>query len=306
MAERYFLYPTTDGIYLVVWDVERRQVVGQLSGHDKDIDLVAARGSLAVSYQESGPVRARVWNLEMMRCTATLPDGPNGTYALSACCMEGKVLLGRGRGIIKVWDVAAGAPVALADLEGYVGGVNDIKAGAEGNMVLSGSNDSTVRLWDMRTYDGRCVRTMEGHSDSVWSVDMDGYCRTAVSGSVDKTVKLWDLGSGQCLETYDGHDHTNEVPDVELHGVLDVVMHESGNSFLSSARYYGSDGTNNTVSALAVGSAEAVMRADMASSCVPHAVYNRLFASRDLLAVAFCSISFNQLNLYIWNQSVPI
>ena len=305
MAERYFLYPTTDAVSLVVWDVERQQVVGQLEGHDKDIDLVAASGSLAVSCQDSGPVRARVWNLETTQCTASLPRGLNNVNTFSACCMEGKVLLGQGDGIIKVWDVAASAPVALANLEGHAIGVQDIKAASAGSMVLTGSNDKTVLLWDLRTGSG-CVRTMEGHSSSVWSVDMDGHCRTAASGSKDKTVKLWDLGSGRCLETFEGHDHTNVVPDVGLHGAQDVVMHESGSSFLSSARYYGSDGTNNTVSAWAVGSAEAVMRADMAASCVSLAVYNRLFASSDLSTVAFCSIGYNQLYLSIWNQSVPI
>ena len=306
MAERYFLYPTTDGISLVVWDVERQQVVGHLVGHDKYIVLVAARGSLAVSYQESGPIRARVWNLETMQCTATLPDGPNGTYAKAECSMEGKVLLGRERGVIKVWDVAAGAPVALADLEGHAGWVNDIQVGAAGNMVLSGSNDNTAQLWDLRTNDGRCVRTMEGHSDSVRSVDMDGHYRTAVSGSDDKTVKLWDLGSGRCVETYDGHDHTNVVPGVELYGVIDVVMHESGSSFLSSGHYYGSMGNNNTVSAWATGSSEAILRADMASSCVPLSVYNRLFSTRDFSTVAFCSIGYKQLKLSVWNQGMHI
>jgi len=56
----------------------------------------------------------------------------------------------------------------------------------------------------------------------VSSVSMDSACKTAVSGSLDKTAKLWDLGSGQCIETY---DHGQEV--------YDVMMNESGSSFLS-------------------------------------------------------------------------
>ena len=65
MTEHYFLYPTTDLLSLVVWDMERQHPLGQLEGHDGEIKAVAARGSLAVSYQDNyqdDPVRARVWN----------------------------------------------------------------------------------------------------------------------------------------------------------------------------------------------------------------------------------------------------
>ena len=62
MTEQVFLYPTADSLSLVVWDMERQLALGQLEGHDDVIRVVAARGSLAVSCQHSGPVRARVWN----------------------------------------------------------------------------------------------------------------------------------------------------------------------------------------------------------------------------------------------------
>ena len=284
MAAGFFLHPTADLKSLVVWDMERQQVLGQLEGHDGELKVVAAREILAVTYQDeygAGPVRARVWNLETMQCSATLPIGIAKT--LSACCMEGKVLMGQNIGIIQMWDVAASAPIALVDLTGHSSGVYDVKASAAGSMVLSGSDDTTVLLWDLRTA-SKCVRTMEGHSLQVQSVDMDGHCRTAVSGSCDKTVKLWDLGSGRCMETYQDGDS------------VDVVMHESGGSFLS----YVDAACNNIVNARAVGSTRAVMRAGMVSSCVPNVVCNRLLASKDLSTIAFCSISTSQLRLSVW------
>ena len=281
MAEPFFLYPTANSKSLVVWDMERQQMLGRLEGHDNEINMVAAKGSLAISSQDD-PGIARVWNLETMQCTATLPA--DDTDTTTVCCMDGRALLGLSSGIIRLWDVAASAPAALADLEGHTSVVHDIKTTmAARNMALSGSDDKTVRLWDLRT-GSKCVRTMEGHSWGVLSVDMDGHCRTAVSGSMDKTVKLWDLGSGRCMETYEGPTNMTK----------DVVMHESGSSFLSS------EYSSKIVCAWAVGSTRAVMRADMASSCVPNTTVHRLFASRDFSTVSFCSVSRSQLGLSVW------
>ena len=294
MAGSYILYPAADRQSLVVWDMERQQPLGQLEGHDDgEIKMVAAKGSLAVSCTGSNTFRARVWNLETMRCAATLPRGLNHSKTSSACCTDGRVILGQYNGVFNLWDVAASTPVVLAPWVEHSSAVRDIKAADSGIMVLTGSDDKTVRLWDMRTRDGRAVRTMVGHSLGVWSVDMDGHCRTAVSGSEDRTVKLWDLGSGDCLGTYKGHDNSPEV--------LDVVMHESGSSFLSCGRSYNNDGPSSTVNAWAVGSSEAIMEADMAvSACMPDSSTNRLFASRDLSAVAFCSITDFELELCVW------
>ena len=295
MTGSYFLYPTGDFKSLVVWDMERQHTLGQLVGHDDTIQIVAARGRLAVSSQSTGPVRARVWNLETMQCTATLPDGgANGTVSWSACCMEGKVLLGQDDGGVMLWDIAASAPVALAGLEGHNSVVRDIKTtAAAGNMVLSGSDDKTMRLWDLRNC-SRCVRTMEGHDSlCVHSVDMDGHCHTAVSGTWDNAVRLWDLGSGRCMETHTTHDDLGAL-------VRDVVMHESGGIFLSSDYIPVSDEDGGIVNAWAVGSTRAVMRADMASCCVPSSDAYRLFANGDFSTVAYCSMSSSRLGLSVW------
>ena len=262
-----------------MWSMDSQTELGRLVGHDRKIAAVAARGNLAVSSQGGGP--PRLWNLEAMQCTATLPDMPGVPDTYSACCMEGKVLLGSDDGPIKLWDIATSAPVALPDLEGHTDAIFDIKVSM--SMVLSGSADDLVRLWDLRT--GKCVRTMAGHRGGVPSVDMDTHCRTAVSGGGkgDTTVRLWDLGSGRCSAAYEGHSSE----------VRDVVLHESGSSFLSS-------GDDHIVNAWAVGSSKANMRADFTSLLGNKT--SRLFASKDLSKVAYCCINTGRkkLELRLW------
>ena len=257
--------------------MDSQKELGRLVGHDKQISAVAAKGTIAVSAQDDGP--HRLWNLETMVCTATLTCASS---MQSACCMEGRVLLGSVDGPIKLWDIAASALVALPDLEGHTDMLLSIKAST--STVLSGSLDRSVRLWDLRT--GTCVRTMEGHTDGVCSVDIDGGCRTAISGSLDKTVRLWDLGSGRCSATLEGHSSL----------VRDVVMHESGSSFLSSGR------DDFIVNAWAVDSRQASMRADLKALSLSGNSCSRLFASRDLSTVAYCCFNTGnqKLEFRLW------
>ena len=269
MADSLFIYPGPDSS-LVVWDMGRQKELGVLVGHDQQIHAVAARGNLALSAQDNGP--PRVWNLETLQCTAMLPTV---SHVFSARCTEDRGMLGLFAGPIKLWDIAASAPIPLPDLAGHTGMVLSIKATA--NTVLSGSNDRTLRLWDLRT--GTCVRTMAGHTDAVVTADMDEHCRTAVSGSRDKLVKLWDLGSGRCTATFEGHSST----------VRDVVMHESERSFLSSGV------RDCMVSAWAVGSDEASMRADLNAFTLPDYRFSHMFASRDLSKVAYCCLTAKEL-----------
>ena len=271
-----FIHPGADNS-LVVWNMDSQKELGRLVGHDKQITAVAAKGSLAVSTQADGPTR--LWNLETMHCTTTLPDPISAAYA---CYMEGKMLIGSAHGPIKLWDAATSAPVALPGLEGHNSAVYCIKASA--NTVLSSSADKTVRLWDLRTV-GKCVRTMEGHTGIVYSVDMDRNCRTAVSGSKDTRVRLWDLGSGRCSATFEGHSSE----------VRDVMMHESGDNFLCSD-------IDLTVNAWAVGSSKAIMRVDLKAFFLPRKWMSRFFASRDLSTVAHCGINTGtgQLELRLW------
>ena len=276
-----FFHSGLEAASVVVWNMDNRQEVGRLEGHDEEaFRIIAARGNIAVSNHDGGP---RLWNLQTLQCTATAPAADmEGDYVNTASITGSKLLQGyEGDHGIKVWDIAAAEPIALADLEGHTDGVGCIKSSAV--TALSGSGDATMRLWDLRT--SKCVRTMEGHTGTVYSVDMDGQCVKAVSGSFDESVKLWDLGSGRCMETYEGL--TNSP-------LGKVVMHESGKSFLSS------DQRDYIVRTWAVGSTKARMTADFSASFPPDGI-SHLFASRDLSRVAYCCISPDRrLELRYW------
>ena len=141
-----FFHSGLEAASVVVWNMDNRQEVGRLEGHDEEaFRIIAARGNIAVSNHDGGP---RLWNLQTLQCTATAPAADmEGDYVNTASITGSKLLQGyEGDHGIKVWDIAAAEPIALADLEGHTDGVGCIKSSAV--TALSGSGDETMRLWD--------------------------------------------------------------------------------------------------------------------------------------------------------------
>ena len=287
MTERLFLYPAMDGTdSVVVWDMDSQQAVGRLHVGDAEaIYTTTAKGNFAISSYGEG-VESRLWNLETFQCVATLPTGP-GDEAYAPCLSESRAILANDDRI-KVWDIAASAPVFLYELDGHTDDITDIKASDSGDMAISCSWDGTARLWDLRT--GEAVRTLAGHVDVIFCVDMDGDGRTAVSGGGDTTAKLWDLGSGRCVETYEGHTGS----------IQNIVMRKLPAGRSSSPSFLSSSYDDYFVNAWAVGSTKAVWRADMASAGLPDTDRHRMFANRDLSLIALCCIGTKELDFRAW------
>ena len=272
MSDRLVLFPHSK-TSSAVWDMEDDRCLGVLDGHNSGICWASINNieKAAVTVGDADRIDVhsiKIWNLETVQCTSNLTT--TSYLPPAAMLLKDRLLLGSEDGFIKVWDIGGSTPVALMDLEGHTYNVLSIDALDSSNIALSGSRDESLRLWDLRT--GQCVRVMEGHAGWVSSVSMDSACKTAVSGSDDETVKLWDLGSGQCIKTYE-------------HGlaVCDVMMHESGSSFLSCG--YCCD---VKAWATASGSNQLLLDADL-GKVFPDLLHSMHFAaSRDLSKVAAC------------------
>ncbi|MFC1707227.1 WD40 repeat domain-containing protein, partial [Planctomycetota bacterium] len=128
---------------------------------------------------------------------------PN-SVALSA---DGHLALtGGDDGVIRLWDVAAGA--CLRTLTGHKAAAYGVALSANGRIGLSGGADRTLKVW--KVMEGTCTRTLEGHEGVVHSVALSGNARFGLSGGADWTVRLWDLSQGTCLSTLTGHSRNVE------------------------------------------------------------------------------------------------
>ena len=276
MSDRLVLYPH-NGTSKAVWDMEDDRSLGLLEGHTSQVRWASINKNTAVTIADrvNEACAVQIWSLETMQCTANL-----SATSWASSLLKDRLVLGSDGGPIKVWDIGGSTPMALMDLQGHTFDTYSIDASDSSNVALSGSMDHSLCLWDLRT--GQCVRIMEGHEGDVYSVSMDSACKTAVSGSDGMAVKLWDLGSGQCIETF---DHGQEV--------YDVMMHESGGSFLSVG--------GGVVKAWATASGpDRLLDADLSALCNPFVFFGA--ASRDLSRVGVCfwNPEGEKIGLSVW------
>ena len=289
MSDKLAIFPhgTTS---TAVWDVEENRSAGVLEGSVFPIEYAVINdcGTVAATFEqivatvaaadiepddvEVGlPLAVKIWSLDTMQSKADLTS-----TCTSAKLLKKHLIIAPWEGPVKVWDIGGSAPVALMDLPHT--GVRAIDATDESNMVLCSGDPYRICLWDLRS--GQCARVLSEEPNNAYiarpmTISMDSASRKAVSGSWDRKINLWDLGSGRCIKTYQ-------------HGgvVRDVMMHETGGSFLSVG-YSATFKAWNTSS----GSDQPLLEANISSLLGTPDIddtFVRAAASRDLSRVALC------------------
>ena len=171
---------------------------------------------------------ARVWDLAATTATTTaggaaaggssaclvreLDGGPRAApLHAAALCSSGRTAATAGSdGLLRLWDVEAGACVAA--LSAHSGaGVRALALSADGGVALTGGEDFGAVAWDVRRL--RPTAVLAGHSGWVVSVALvpspssppGGAIRRALTASHDGTARVWELRSGACAHVLEGH-----------------------------------------------------------------------------------------------------
>ncbi|KAG8935564.1 hypothetical protein FRC00_010896 [Tulasnella sp. 408] len=151
-----------------------------------------------LSQMKHGPQKsawsALLWSRSISSATNSIAFSPDGKTLAS----------GSSDGTIRLWDIAAGAPVG-EPLKGHTSFVLSVAFSPDGKTLASGSSDETIRLWDVAA--GVPVgEPLKGHTDWVRSVAFSPDGKTLASGSRDETIRLWDVAAGAPVgEPLKGH-----------------------------------------------------------------------------------------------------
>ncbi len=173
-----------------LWDLETGVLIGELAGHDPELQLQAAvfspDGRLAATASED--TTAIIWDLasqsiihrlegheKIVFDVAFSPDGKT----LASASFDNRVIL---------WDVATGEQIST--LEGHKDYVFDVAFNNDGTRLLSSSRDQSVILWDVASAEPLQIYLGEaGRIFSVAFLDEERGISTASTGN----LRQWAL-----------------------------------------------------------------------------------------------------------------
>lgn len=132
---------------LIVWNLEARSQVKNLSNVGMQTAALSADGALAIT----GGYDGALWLWDVDAGTILRSVGGHSCCAHTVQFMPGdrQAVSGGGDFKVRLWDVASGEE--LRSFSGHTGLVSVLAVSDDGKRILSGSFDGTVRIWDVET-----------------------------------------------------------------------------------------------------------------------------------------------------------
>jgi WD40 repeat protein len=186
----------SDDNTIILWDVEAKEQVGQLTGHEDPV--------LSVCFSPDGKLLASgsydntiiLWDVAKGQQMGQSLIGHKADVNSVSFSPDGKLLAsGSDDNTIILWDVATQKQVGQP-LKGHK--YYDVYSvcfspDPDSNLLASGSADKTIILWDVATQ--KQVGQLTGHKGAVLSVCFSSDGKLLASGSGDRTIILWDVAT---------------------------------------------------------------------------------------------------------------
>jgi WD40 repeat protein len=213
--------------------METRQQFGELSGHSREVSVMALSPDGETLASGSWDHTIRLWDVSTALNTGmdsgqqigeTLA-GHGDTVTGVAFSPDGQTLAsGSWDNTIRLWDISTVLDTGVGTVQQIgeplvarkdaLDPVNSLAFSPDGKTLVSGSSvTGAIRVWDVSTMlatgagGGDLIGALVGHEFNVncFAFSPDG--KTLASGSSDGTVRLWDMESGQQIgEALTGHE----------------------------------------------------------------------------------------------------
>jgi RNA polymerase sigma factor (sigma-70 family) len=193
---------------VMLWNVPKGVQLGNLPGSSgvSSLALTADGKTVAVGGQKN---TTRLWDAATRKATATLigkeaqgkmPDPSQLVHGL-AFTPNGKTLLSvdtNGKGLIRVWDVAAGRE--SRQFEGLSGDGQVLALSPDGKTLAVSYQNAAIRLWDVAT--GKELNPELGSQGMVYVVAVSPDSKQVAVAGEDGVVRLFDRATGRELGAF--------------------------------------------------------------------------------------------------------
>lgn len=167
-SRRRALSGSTDG-GVMLWDLDR-STCAPTQGHMVWVSDIKVDPEFAYAVSGSIDGMLRVWDFRTNRCARTLRGGWNDVKCLSVDWSTGAVLTGAAGGCVKLWDIGAGAMVAVATSNRSHRDTNCLSVDWAAQQAVSGSASGHASLWNLETFE--CKESWSAHEFHVKAVCM--------------------------------------------------------------------------------------------------------------------------------------
>ncbi len=174
-----------------VWDLESRELLKSLQGHDDAIYSVAFHPTEPVICSGSYDKRLLVWSAATGEKLLTIPGHVDAVYE-TVFSRDGRwVLSASADRTIKVWSASSGKqlfkPMSESTAELMAMAVHP-----SGQEISAAGTDKLIRTWKLSAQGGTLLRSTFAHDGAVLDLAYTPDGKTLVSSGEDLLVKFWD------------------------------------------------------------------------------------------------------------------
>jgi WD40 repeat protein len=204
---------TTNYHHLTLWDVKTRTCLEKrFSWHKDDVHAVAISPNGLNALTGSQDKTMKLWEIATGKCLATFA-GHEGTIHFVSFSPDGRFAIsGSKDSTLRIWDLASGACLRTLKARQKILSA-DISP--DGWYIIAGSDYCGFKLWDFAT--GECLRTFNQYKEFIKSIAFSPDGRYIITGSgqtgvgfdssLEYSVRRWELSSGNCVNSYKGHQY---------------------------------------------------------------------------------------------------
>jgi len=196
---------------ILLWSIERTEVVAKLEGHEFDVTALAIFESKEQREDMKSSSHAGMKRNTSRRVTLGIlkEQVKNKKNNKPPVCVDDPwIVSGSMDSTVRVWS--AKSRKCIHTYEKNESNVNAVAAKelSIGPIAVAGCEDSTIYVWQLGK-DFHLIHTLIGHKDEIQSLvlhQMDTFDPILVSGSWDLTINVWSLKKRRIIKTFEGHE----------------------------------------------------------------------------------------------------